>query len=97
MPGSKMPGRFRIDFRTQCKQNGTSSTSRFLIKVNAGGRIYLNVNTLAQSWHFGGQSDNTHDWSGWHHVAWTYNSATNTTKLYFDGVEDYSSTSSCVG
>jgi Concanavalin A-like lectin/glucanases superfamily len=69
-----------------------------------GFRFRLNVNPIGlwtrtdnQGWHYGGAGKTTNNWTGWHHVAWTYNSTTNTTKFYFDGVQDYSSTAVSTG
>jgi hypothetical protein len=71
-------------------QNG----SRVRLGVNP--MISLWVNTENEGWHNGGEG-NTHDWTGWHHIAWTYHRATNTTKFYFDGVEDFCSTTISTG
>ena len=76
---------------------GEADGSRLQIRVNVGGKTSLQMETADRTWHFGGESSTTHDWSGWHHVAMTYDSTTNTTKLYFDGVEDYSSTTQNTG
>jgi hypothetical protein len=73
---------------------GSPTTSRFRINVNT--KMNLWVNTQNEGWHTGG-TGSVHDWTGWHHIAWTYDSTTNLTKFYFDGNEDYSSTTISTG
>jgi len=71
--------------------------SRYRLNVSANGRLNLYVRTQAEGWHSGG-TGNPHVWTdGWHHVAWTYDSASNMTKFYVDGALDYSSTSASTG
>ncbi|MDD3928160.1 MAG: LamG domain-containing protein [bacterium] len=74
-----------------CGRNG----SKFRINVNPD--INLWVRTDNEGWHFGGVGT-PHTWTdGWHHIAWTYDSATNMTKFYFDGNLDYTSTTISTG
>lgn len=67
----------------------TGGSSRYLLKIGSDNKLNVYVNT-DQGWHDGGRGQARTWTDGWHHVAWTYDSAT--TKLYVDGDEDYSST-----
>jgi hypothetical protein len=74
----------------------TSSYARYRLNIQAG-KLNLYVTTGTQGWHNGGQGQ-VRTWTdGWHHIAWTYDSATNTTKFYVDGALDFSSTTINIG
>jgi hypothetical protein len=74
----------------------TSSYARYRLAI-VSGKLNLWTTTGTQGWHNGGVGQ-VRTWTdGWHHVAWTYDSATHTTNFYVDGALDFSSTTINIG
>jgi hypothetical protein len=74
----------------------TSSYARYRLAI-VSGKLNLWTTTGTQGWHNGGVGQ-VRTWTGgWHHIAWTYDSATHTTNFYVDGALDFSSTTSNIG
>jgi hypothetical protein len=76
---------------------GDVVSSRYFLRIDYLGRVGLSLGTVNEGWHFVG-SGKQHQWKDvWHHVAWTYDSATGTSKFYVDGVLDYVNSTASTG
>jgi hypothetical protein len=69
-----------------------------LFGLDTNGRIWSWLLTDKEGWHSMGSTTNTYSWvNEWHQIMFTYNSTTNTTKYYRDGIEVFSNTGTATG